>query len=939
MAVAVDSLITPEILKPARYLGNELGAVHKPWESATVRWALTYPEIYEVGASNLGHIILYSIINAQPRQLCDRAYLPAADLAQKLRDTQTPLFGVESQKSLAEFDILGFSLSYELGATNILEMLSLAGIPVTWREREAGNYPLIFAGGQTATSNPEPYADFFDFIALGDGEELLPEIGLVVEDGKTAELSRRDLLLDLAQVPGVYVPQFYDLHPDGSVKPNHPEVPERILRRVATPIPAYSIGLVPYVETVHDRLTIEIRRGCTRGCRFCQPGMLTRPARDVEPEAVINAIETGMRSTGYDEFSLLSLSCSDYLALPAVGLEIKNRLKHENISLSLPSQRVDRFDEDIANIIGGTRKGGLTFAPEAGTQRLRDIINKGLTNEELLRGVKTGFEQGWDKIKLYFMIGLPGETDVDVIGIAETVRWLKRECWAKDRRTLNFNITISNFTPKPHTPFQWHSVSTTEFARKQRLLKDEFRDLRGVKVNYTDVRISAMEDFVGRGDRSLAPVIRRAWELGAGMDAWWESLEKAYRAWAQAIDEAGLDWKYRRVENGEWNVFENLPPQPPLERGASAPSPWKGEGWGGVKISAEAPVNSRAPKLKPRTTESKATPTVPTPESAELPPVPQSPSLPVPSPPLPLPHNLNAPLPWDHLDTGIDKKWLQDDLERALAAGIVPDCSFDGCSHCGVCGTDFGHNIIVPPLPIPEFTGQFTPNTDKVQRLRVWFGKIGKMSLVGHLDLARLFDRAIRRASIPVTYSGGFHPAPRIMIANALPLGSTSTGEIADFELTTIIDEAEFQSKLAAQLPADIPIYRVESVDLKQPPASTLITQAEYFVNVSSASETPPQWETWIAAVLASQEIIQDKKSKLGKNTQINLRDRLYELELEPTPNPSEEGSMSRELRYVGSCANDGTLLRPEQMVFMLEQVSGVELQLVRIVRSRLILA
>jgi radical SAM family uncharacterized protein/radical SAM-linked protein len=921
VAVAVDSLITPEILKPARYLGNELGAVHKPWESATVRWALTYPEIYEVGASNLGHIILYSIINAQPRQLCDRAYLPAADLAQKLRDTQTPLFGVESQQSLAEFDILGFSLSYELGATNILEMLTLAGIPLTWRERAAGNYPLIFAGGQTATSNPEPYADFFDFIALGDGEELLPEIGLVVEDGKNAGLSRRDLLLDLAQVPGVYVPQFYYSHPDGSVKPNHPDVPERILRRVATPIPAYSIGLVPYVETVHDRLTIEIRRGCTRGCRFCQPGMLTRPARDVEPEAVINAIETGMRSTGYDEFSLLSLSCSDYLALPAVGLEIKNRLKDENISLSLPSQRVDRFDEDIANIIGGTRKGGLTFAPEAGTQRLRDIINKGLTNEELLRGVKTGFEQGWDKIKLYFMIGLPGETDVDVVGIAETVRWLKRECWAKGRRTLHFNITISNFTPKPHTPFQWHSVSTTEFDRKQRLLKHEFYNLRDVKVNYTDVRISAMEDFVGRGDRSLAPVIKRAWELGAGMDAWWESLEKAYGAWAQAIDEAGLDWKYRRVENGEWNVFENDSP-------SLTPSPFQGEGWGGVKISAETPVNSRAPKLKSRIAESETTPTVTAPESLELLPVPQSPSLPV-----PLPHNLNAPLPWDHLDTGIDKKWLQDDLERALAAGIVPDCSFDGCSHCGVCGTDFGHNVIVPPMPIPEFTGQFTPNTNKAQRLRVWYGKSGKMSLIGHLDLAKLFDRAIRRASIPVTYSGGFHPSPRIMIANALPLGSTSTGEIADFELTTIMDESEFQSKLAAQLPADIPIYRVESVDLKQPAASALITQAEYLITVASASETPPQWETWIAAVLASQEIIQDKKSKSGKNTQINLRDRLYELEL-----LNVVGENNVELRYVGSCANDGTLLRPEQMVFMLEQVSGVELQLVGVVRSRLII-
>jgi hypothetical protein len=226
----------------------------------------------------------------------------------------------------------------------------------------------------------------------------------------------------------------------------------------------------------------------------------------------------------------------------------------------------------------------------------------------LLRGVKTGFDRGWDKIKLYFMIGLPGETDVDVIGIAETVRWLKRECWAKGRRMLNFNITISNFTPKPHTPFQWHSVSTTEFERKQQLLREEFRDLKGVKVNYTDVRISAMEDFVGRGDRSLAPVIRRAWELGAGMDAWWESLEKAYGAWTQAIAEAGLDWKYRRVESGEWNVFE-------------------GDG------SVEQP------------------------------------------------RDLDAPLPWDLLDTGIDKKWLQDDLERALAAGVVPDCSFDGCSH------------------------------------------------------------------------------------------------------------------------------------------------------------------------------------------------------------------------------------------------------------------
>ena len=557
MAVAVEELLTSEIMQPARYLGNELGAVRKPWDAASVRWVLTYPEVYEVGASNLGHIILYNILNALPRQLCDRAYLPAPDLAAKLRSTQTALFAVESRRSLSEFDILGFSLSYELGATNILEMLDLAGIPLTWQERATiPELPLIFAGGQTATSNPEPYADFFDFIALGDGEELLPEIGLVLAEGKTNGLSREALLLDLAQIPGVYVPQFYDMAADGSVHPNRPQVPDRILRRVATPIPAYSIGLVPYVQTVHDRLTVEIRRGCTRGCRFCQPGMLTRPARDVEPQKVVEAIEQGMKATGQSEFSLLSLSCSDYLALPAVEKKKKNRLQDKNISLSLPSQRVDRFDDNIADILGGTRQASLTFAPEAGTQRMRDIVNKGLTNEELLRGVKTGVDRGWDKIKLYFMIGLPGETDADVLGIAETVRWLQRECRLNGRRRLIFNLTISNFTPKPHTPFQWHSVSTTEFSRKQRLLRLEFRSIKDIKVNFTDVRISAMEDFVGRGDRRLSSVIRRAWELGAGMDSWWESLDRAHKAWTQAIEESDLTWKYRQVENGEWNLFE-----------------------------------------------------------------------------------------------------------------------------------------------------------------------------------------------------------------------------------------------------------------------------------------------------------------------------------------------------------------------------------------------
>ena len=900
---AIANLITADIARPARYLGNEQGAVHKPWNNAQVRWVLTYPEIYEVGSSNLGHIILYSILNAQPRQLCDRAYLPGPDLTQKLKEHDLPLFAVESRRALSDFDILGFSFSYELGATNILEMLSQGHVPLTWQDRDAsgpwnvedGSWPLVFAGGGTATSNPEPYAEFFDFVALGDGEELLPEVGLVLEEGKAAGLTREEILLDLAQVPGVYVPRFYDMNPDGSVRPNRSDVPTKVLRRVAPPMPEYSIGLVPYVETVHDRLTVEIRRGCTRGCRFCQPGMLTRPARDVPPEQVIDTIERGMRETGYNEFSLLSLSCSDYLALPAVGVEIKNRLKDDNINLSLPSQRVDRFDENIAHIVGGLRQTGLTFAPEAGTQRMRDIINKGLTNEELLRGVKTAYEQGWERVKLYFMIGLPGETDVDVLGIAETVRWLRRECFIKGRRPLKFNLTISNLTPKPHTPFQWHSVSTEEFQRKQALLSAELSQIRGVKANFTDVRISAMEDFVGRGDRRLSAVVRRAWELGAGMDAWWESLDKAFSAWTEAIADAGLDWQYRQVESGEWNLDDNIPTD---ERQGQAVT-------GALEVV------------------------------------------------------LNRPLPWDHIDTGIEKRWLQDDLRRALEAAVVPDCSFEGCSHCGICGPDFGHNVVVPPPEIPQFVGHFEPNQTRTQRIRIRVGKLGDMALIGHLDFARLIDRAVRRATLPIAFTGGYHPGPRISPANALSLGLTSTGELIDFELTEALDPSEFQQRLQAQLPVDIPIYSAEEISLQLPSATKSLNQAEYLLALNLSEEASPesasenQWQAWIDSVLSADEIMTTKTTKSGKTKSIDLRSRLFELSVlsatdlsAATPKELPEAVAARlrqtgqiVVRYVGSSRNDGTLLRPADVVTMLEWASERSLQLGHVHRWQLILA
>ena len=839
--VPFHQLVNRGISKPGRYLGQEWGALHPRWDQASLRWCLTYPELYEVGASNLGHVILYGILNRLPGQLCDRAYLPAADLAARLRQQKVPLFAVESRRPLKAFDVLGFSLAYELGATNVLEMLDLSGLPLWARQRpdlpldHPQAQPLVFAGGQTATSNPEPYAAFFDFMALGDGEELLPEIGLVVQEGKAAGLSRSALLRDLAQVPGVYVPSLYQRDNDGRVVPRSPAAPARVVRRVADPIPHYATGWVPQVETVHDRLVVEIRRGCTRGCRFCQPGMLTRPARDVAPEDVLEAVETGMKTTGYSDFSLLSLSCSDYLALPAVGVELRNRLRGQSVSLSLPSQRVDRFDETIAGIIGGARRTGVTFAPEAGTQRLRDIINKGLTNQELLRGVRTAYQQGWRTVKLYFMIGLPGETDADVLGIAETVRWLKREC--RGHGPLGFHLTISNFTPKPHTPFQWHQVSSGDLLRKQALLRQALRGIPRLKVNETDVRISAMEDFVGRGDRRLAQVVVGAWRNGAGMDAWWENVERAYDAWNQAIRAAGLRWRDQQEQES----------------------------------------------------------TDPT----------------------------TLPLPWDHVDTGVDRQWLRDDLQRAMEAVVVPDCSFAACSSCGVCGPGFGHNRIVAPPAVPAALPTVRPMSHRVQRLRLRFTKEGDAALLSHLDLLRLLERALRSAALPVSFSAGFHPLPRLQVGHALPLGVQGGGELLDLELGQVVPPLALVNALQPRLPTGIQLLTAEEVPLGQKSLAQLLEGARWIMGLcpESGATLPSQaWQDAGRAVLAAPSLPWEDTDKKGRPRKRDLRPLLKDVTLH-----GQEGA-AVQLAVDVAIDSTGSSLKPEQLRTILSGRLGAEL-------------
>ncbi len=871
--IALEKLIGLGINKPGRYIGQELGVQTHNWESAKVRWALTYPDLYEVGASNLGHIILYSILNSVPGQLCDRSYLPASDLAKRLREHSHPLFAVESRRPLAAFDILGFSLSYELVATNILEMLSLAQIPLYQANRgELGidhpdSPPLIFAGGPTATSNPEPYAPFFDFFAIGDGEELLPEIGLVIAEAKSQKLGRTAVLHDLSEVPGIYVPSLFEQEANQfSIHPKNSSTEKRVLRRVATPMPQYGMGLVPNIETIHDRLTIEIRRGCTRGCRFCQPGMLTRPARDVDPKEVINAVKTGMEKTGYSDFSLLSLSCSDYLALPAVGVELRNQLANQNVTLQLPSQRVDRFDDNIAHILGGTRQAGLTFAPEAGTQRLRDIINKGLTDSDLINGIRKAMENGFRKVKLYFMIGLPGETDEDVLGIASTCQMLQEKC--RDLGRLKLNITISNFTPKPHTPFQWHSVSKVEFERLQDLLKTAFRSLRGVKANFTDVRLSAMEDFIGRGDRRIAPVIEAAWRAGAGMDAWFESLDRTYLAWTRAISVSGLKEHYRKVEMGNWNDLAGL---------------------------------STDELIK----------------------------------------NCTKPLPWDHIDSGISKSWLAEELKRALESEAIPDCSFEKCSKCGVCGPELGHNIVVEPPAIPKQLPKQSPPSEKACRIQINFAKTGSISLLSHLDLVRILERALRRSQLPISYTEGFHPLPRLKIALALPLGIEAFGEWMEIDFTKELEPERMKQRLEATLPDGLKLISAKRISTKKPSLSQKLFAAVWSFELTIISGDPKPLQEWnkaIDGVLNAKKLIWHDTDKKGRARSRDFKKVLDSIKLDA---PTEKNNDARPTNTVHiqletKIDSMGLSLKPIQIKHWLEQQLQQPLEITGIKRDEL---
>lgn len=595
--------VLKRVEKPARYIGLEKNSIKKNLEDVKVKFAFAFPDIYEVGMSHLGLHILYNLINEVEYMACERVFAPWIDMEEEMIQEGIPLFTLENKEPIKNFDFLGFTLQYEMSYTNILNMLHLGGIPILSADREDED-PFVIAGGPCAY-NPEPLADIIDFFVIGEGEEVTLEILDMYKDFKKSKGSRENFLRQVSKIEGVYVPSFYQVHynEDGTIKAMIPlveEAPRIIKKRIVKDLNKIYFPdklIVPFIETVHDRIPLEIFRGCTRGCRFCQAGMIYRPVREKSIPRLLELADKLVNSTGYEDISLISLSSCDYSQLQLLVSKLMDEYEEDRIGISLPSLRLDSFSLDILKEIEKVRKTGLTFAPEAGSQRLRDVINKGVTEEDLTTAISYAFNEGWSTIKLYFMLGLPTETDEDVLGIRNIGYKVKDMFFnqPKEEQKGNLKITLSAscFVPKPFTPFQWVGQdSIDEFNRKIYLLKDNIRD-RKIVFNYHDPKLSYLEAILARGDRRLSKTLIRAWEKGCKFDGWSELFD--YDKWMEALLETEVQGDFYALRERE----------------------------------------------------------------------------------------LDEVLPWDFIDSGVSKKYLIREYEKAKAQELTRDCRL-GCTGCGI---------------------------------------------------------------------------------------------------------------------------------------------------------------------------------------------------------------------------------------------------------------
>jgi len=788
--MTIDSLddILPFVEKPSRYLGSEINIVRKDLDRVKLRFALAFPDLYEIGTSHFGMQILYHILNAEPDIAAERVFAPGMDMETILRNTGRSLFSLESRESIRRFDIIGFSLLYELNYTNILTILDLAKIPFLASERSL-KYPLIIAGGP-CTCNPEPIAEFFDAIVVGDGENVVLEMaGVWLRWKEEGRVDKETLLKKWSQIEGVYIPSFFKFRKDGhgfqTVIPrysNYTKVRRAIVADLDN-IPFPEKPIIPFGKPVHDRLRLEVSRGCTRGCRFCQAGMIYRPVRERSPEHLLTLSASSSAATGYEDISLLSLSTGDYGCIIPLMERLMARFASDHVAVSLPSLRAGTLTPELMKLIKKVRKTGFTVAPEAGSQRLRDVINKNISEKEIVDTVKDAFNLGWQVIKLYFMIGLPTETDDDLEALVGLVKKLRKIKGSNGRRG-KINVSVATFIPKSHTPFQWAGqISLAESRSKINRLHDQLR-LPGIQFKWQNPEVSRLEGLWARGDRRLSRLLISAYNKGCRFDGWSDKFR--YDLWQEALDDEDID-----------------------------------------------PDFFAAGK-----------------------------------------QDLNDPLPWDHIDSRVSKAFLKTEWEKAFDKSFTDDCRRGVCGQCGAC--DF-REIKVKTYPDIqnepfEACGTTTYVGAGFKNLSVSYAKLDQAKYLGHLEMVNVFLRALKRAEIPVVFSRGFHPKPKISFDDPLPVGIESRQEHFTLSVPDCVRPEVVSRRLNTHLPDGLVINSCQLASGK--PRQQASKKHTYLVTLKEGHFNTEKLVSFNRASDATISL-SNRKGKLKK---INLKDMVLDI-------------------------------------------------------------